>query len=382
MTPTWLQRRTTPPTEPAGAPEPERTGAEAAGAAPTGPGALEAEAGGVGAGAAGHAAVEPGAVGPEVAGVGAVEPEAAEARAAGVVPTAPETAVPGAPEAESAASGAGAPEPERAGVEAAGAALTDPETAKPGVAGAGAVGPEVAGARAASATPTEPGAAVPGAPEAEAAEPEAAEAEAPEPGVAEPEPEAAGPGAPEGEDPAPRLPGGRLWKAALVGTAVVLVLGGCGFLYGAHELRSQAPARNQALTDTAATTRVAGDVGNALARIFSYTPDGTAAAERSARTVLDGRAARQYETLLARVRDDLADQRVTLSTRAVRTGVIELDGDRARLLVFLDQTSQRAPGKGKDKGADKAEHTTAAAQLTVTARLDDDRWRIVDIKAR
>ncbi len=32
---------------------------------------------------------------------------------------------------------------------------------------------------------------------------------------------------------------------------------------------------------------------------------------------------------------------VTLSTRAVRTGVIELDGDRARLLVFLDQTSTR-----------------------------------------
>ena len=165
---------------------------------------------------------------------------------------------------------------------------------------------------------------------------------------------------------------GRLRRAALAATAAVLVLGGCGFFYAAHQLRSQAPARNHALTDTEATTRVAGDVGDALARIFSYTPDGTAAAERSASTVLDGRAARQYETLFARVRDDLAEQRVTLSTRAVRTGVIELDGDRARLLVFLDQTSHRDKGKA----------TTAAAQLTVTARLDDGRWRIVDIKAR
>ena len=52
--------------------------------------------------------------------------------------------------------------------------------------------------------------------------------------------------------------------------------------------------------------------------------------------------------------------------------VIELDGERARLLVFLDQTSRR----GKD------EATTAAAQLTVTARLEKDRWRIVDLKAR
>lgn len=182
--------------------------------------------------------------------------------------------------------------------------------------------------------------------------------------------------------PHPRPPNGRLRKAALAGTAAALVLGGCGFFYAAHQLRSEAPARNQALTDTEATTRVAGDVGSALARVFSYTPDGTAAAERSASTVLDGRAARQYETLFARVRDDLTDQRVTLSTRAVRTGVIELDGGRARLLVFLDQTSHKGKGKGKDKDKGDAEATTAAAQLTVTARLDGDQWRIVDIKAR
>lgn len=198
--------------------------------------------------------------------------------------------------------------------------------------------------------------------------------------------------APDGDDgdaPGEKdVPHGRLRMAVLAATAAVLVLGGCGFFYAAHQLRSQAPARNHALTDTEATTRVAGDVGDALARIFSYTPDGTAAAERSASTVLDGRAARQYETLFARVRDDLTEQRVTLSTRAVRTGVIELEGDRARLLVFLDQTSHRGDGKGEDKDKGKGkdegdvEATTAAAQLTVTARLDDDRWRIVDIKAR
>ncbi|MFB7651649.1 MULTISPECIES: hypothetical protein [unclassified Streptomyces] len=187
-----------------------------------------------------------------------------------------------------------------------------------------------------------------------------------------------------GDAPAGRSPSRRLRRAVLAGTAALLVLGGCGFFYAAHQVRSAEPARNQALTDSEATSRVAGDVGNALARVFSYTPDGTAAAERSARTVLDGRAARQYETLFARVRDDLTEQRVTLSTRAVRIGVIELDGDEARLLVFLDQTSHR--GNDKDKAKDKAKGenatTTAAAQLTVTARLQDDRWRIVDLKAR
>ncbi|MFH8450789.1 hypothetical protein ACH4CD_16270 [Streptomyces fungicidicus] len=166
--------------------------------------------------------------------------------------------------------------------------------------------------------------------------------------------------------------GGRLRGVLLGGVAALLVVGGCGFLYGAHQLESDGAARNRALTDTKATDRVAGEVGNALARVFSYTPDGTAAAERSARTVLGGRAARQYQDLFGQVRDDLTEQRVTLSTRAVRTGVVELDGDRARLLVFLDQTSRR--------GDDAA--TTAAAQLTVTARLENDRWLIVDLKAR
>jgi Mce-associated membrane protein len=248
-----------------------------------------------------------------------------------------------------------------------------PNPAEPDSAEPGTTEPTPAGSGTAEPTPAEPDSAEP-----EPAEPDSAEPTPVESGTAEPTPAESGASDPEAA--APRPPNGRLRKAALAGTAAVLVLGGCGFFYAAHQLRSEAPARNQALTDTEATTRVAGDVGNALARVFSYTPDGTAAAERSASTVLDGRAARQYETLFAQVRDDLADQRVTLSTRAVRTGVIELDGGRARLLVFLDQTSHKGKGTGEGKG--KSDAATAAAQLTVTARLDGDQWRIVDIKAR
>ncbi|MGP2437266.1 hypothetical protein [Streptomyces sp. JW3] len=164
-----------------------------------------------------------------------------------------------------------------------------------------------------------------------------------------------------------------LWRRLVPSvTAAALVLAGGGFFYGAHQLRSTPSAGNHALTDAGATTRVAGDVGNALARVFSYTPDGLAATERSARSVLAGRAARQYTELIDRVRADLKKRRVTLSTQAVRTGVIELDGDSARLLVFLDQISDR----GKDGSS------AAAAQLTVTARWERDQWWIVDIRTR
>ncbi|MFF4753791.1 hypothetical protein ACWD5R_23490 [Streptomyces sp. NPDC002514] len=206
-------------------------------------------------------------------------------------------------------------------------------------------------------------------PEDEAAEvPEPAEAaEVPESST---DPESATD--PESEAPARGRLGDRLRRITVAVVAAVLVLTGGGFFYGAHQLRSTASAQNRALTDTEATTRVAGDVGNALGRVFSYTPDGLAAAERSARSVLDGRAARQYTELLDRIGAEVTKQRVTLSTQAVRVGVIELDGDSARLLVFLDQVSRR----------DKAAPTSAAAQLTVTAQRERDQWRIVDIKTR
>ncbi|WSJ33601.1 hypothetical protein OG479_32235 [Streptomyces subrutilus] len=166
--------------------------------------------------------------------------------------------------------------------------------------------------------------------------------------------------------------GGRWRTAAFAAAVAVLLLAGSALFFGAHQLRSTPSAQNRALTDTAATDRVSGEVGDGLARIFSYTPTGADATERSARTVLGGRAARQYADLFAQLRANLEKQKITLNTQAVRTGVIELDGDTARLLVLLDQTSRR----------DEGSTTSAAAQLTVTARFHDNRWQIVDIKAR
>ncbi|WP_018564487.1 hypothetical protein [Streptomyces sp. PsTaAH-124] len=172
--------------------------------------------------------------------------------------------------------------------------------------------------------------------------------------------------------PARRSRRALLRRSALAALALVLVLAGGAFFYGAHHLRSAPSARNTALTDNEATTRVAGDIGNDLARVFSYSPDGLDATERSARSVLTGKAARQYTELVGRIRADVAKQRVTLSTQAVRVAVVELHGGSATLLVFLDQVSRRDKGKA----------TAAAAQLVVTAQKEGDQWRIVDMQTR
>jgi Mce-associated membrane protein len=161
-------------------------------------------------------------------------------------------------------------------------------------------------------------------------------------------------------------------RAVAVALIAVLLLVGGGLGYAAQQLKDPGAARNHALTDTEATGRLTGDVSDALSRIFAYTPDDTQTTAQAARDLLEGAAAQQYQKLFTQIRQQVADQRLTLSTRVVRAGVVSLTGDRARLLVFLDQTAQRAG----------ATATTAAAQLSVTAHLVGGHWRISELKAR
>lgn len=171
-----------------------------------------------------------------------------------------------------------------------------------------------------------------------------------------------------GQDPVGRRPAH--WAYQLV-IALALATAGAGLLV-LDEHRGAASGGNRALLDTDATTKVAGDVSNALTRIFSYTPDDTATAERAAAQTLAGEAAADYRRLFAKVRSQAPEQRLALTTRVVRAGVSSLTGDTARLLVFLDQTATR---DGRPNG------TPAAAQLSVTARLTGGRWRITVLRS-
>ncbi|UNT00115.1 hypothetical protein MMF93_29405 [Streptomyces tubbatahanensis] len=168
------------------------------------------------------------------------------------------------------------------------------------------------------------------------------------------------------------LLGSRRARWYVVSVLVLALAAGTGFLVRAAQLTSSDAARNAALTDRAATSRASGEVSDALSRIFSYTPEGLARTEQAADDLLAGKAARQYDTLFAQVTKRAREQKLTLATRVVDAGVTRLRGDRAELLVFLDQTTSR----------EGHEPTHAAAQLSVTAHRDHGDWRIVAMKAR
>jgi Mce-associated membrane protein len=165
----------------------------------------------------------------------------------------------------------------------------------------------------------------------------------------------------------------RRWFRRSLLVALVFALAGAGLQVLSARARHDPALGNRALVDTEATSVVIGDVSNGLSKIFSYAPDSTATTEQDAAEVLGGTAAGQYRTLFAQVKQHAAAERLTVTTRVVRAGVVRLTRDTAQLLVFLDQVIIRK---------DRPEGMSATAQLSVTARLDGGHWRIVDMRAR
>ncbi|MEV7912353.1 hypothetical protein [Streptomyces griseus] len=139
----------------------------------------------------------------------------------------------------------------------------------------------------------------------------------------------------------------------------------------ASGLRDEPARQNTALTDIGRTSEVKGRISEAVGAVFSYDYASPARSDRAANTYLTGRAVQQHKDMLADVREQAPKQKLVLTTTVTESGVEFLDGDRARLLVFADQSNTRT---GKDE-----ETTYAAAMFAVDAVRRGDGWLIAAI---
>ncbi|MFF7362065.1 hypothetical protein [Streptomyces sp. NPDC008125] len=235
----------------------------------------------------------------------------------------------------------------------------------------------VAADRAAAPSPASPEAGEGGATdvaEADAGDPRAGDpADAPEPSVpADEDGDERPPAGTETEAPENRTRRLRISLPALLCVLTVLLGVFAAWAFAsAATLRDDPSRRNTALTDIARTSEVKGQITEAVGAVFSYDYASPEKSDRAAKTYLTGKAVQQHQDMLAQVREQAPKQKLVLTTTVTESAVERLDGDRARLLVFADQSNTRT-------GA-KEETTYAAAMFAVDAVRKDGRWQIAAI---
>ncbi|MFJ8749394.1 hypothetical protein ACIREO_08675 [Streptomyces sp. NPDC102441] len=172
--------------------------------------------------------------------------------------------------------------------------------------------------------------------------------------------------------PRRRLPRPRVRLPAVL-CAVTLLLGAFAAwsFTSAGTLRDDPSRQNAALTDISRTSEVKGQITEAVGAVFSYNYASPAKSDLAAQKHLTGKAVQQHKDMLAEVRAQAPKQKLFLTTTVTQSGVELLDGDRARLLIFADQSNTRT---GKEE-----ETTYAAAMFAVDAVRRGDTWRIAAI---
>ncbi|CAM5338820.1 hypothetical protein SVIOM342S_02330 [Streptomyces violaceorubidus] len=187
------------------------------------------------------------------------------------------------------------------------------------------------------------------------------------------------------EETAPARPRRRPPVLVLLCALTVLLGGFAGWAHAEAEgLRSEPARSNTALTDLARTSEIKGQVGKAVDRLFSYDHADPGALDEAAKDLLTGKAVAQHRGLLADVRARADEQKAVITTTVTESAVERIDGDRARVLVYADQSSVATTGKKaatdpKDKaGAEAAqdEGVYAAAMLAVDVVHRDGRWLV------
>lgn len=188
-----------------------------------------------------------------------------------------------------------------------------------------------------------------------------------------------------GSDPAPmsevgtsrsgsrpvRLGGPAALTAVLLIAAVLF--GGLAFFFRQAMPATGEGADNEALVDTAATSEVNGQAKEAVSKVFSYDFANTAKTEDAAKNLLVGPASKQYEQLFSTVKEQAPQQKLLVTTSVKESGVKRLQGDRAEVLLFVNQNATRTETK---------ENSVGQAQVSLGMVKQGDQWKINSITQR
>jgi Mce-associated membrane protein len=136
-------------------------------------------------------------------------------------------------------------------------------------------------------------------------------------------------------------------------------------------LRDAAATGNRALLDVGTTAQLSGQVRDGVERVFSYDFARLDDNERAAAAVITGPFADDYRHQYARVRELAPAQQAVVVATVPALAVSVLDGDRAVVVVFVDQQANRAG---------QAAPLVAAGRLRVGAQRVNGSWKLADVE--
>jgi Mce-associated membrane protein len=152
---------------------------------------------------------------------------------------------------------------------------------------------------------------------------------------------------------------------------VGLLLAGAAVFFKVKDNEISSATSNTALLDVAKTAQVKDQVSKAAETLFSYDFNNIAKTENAAKDLLVGDQVRaKYDSLMGEVKRLAPAQKMVVTSRVTRSGVIMLNGDLAKVMVFIDQTSTRTDTKQTAAGS---------AQLHLNAELQGNTWKITDM---
>ncbi|GHE96744.1 hypothetical protein GCM10017786_31740 [Amycolatopsis deserti] len=153
---------------------------------------------------------------------------------------------------------------------------------------------------------------------------------------------------------------------ALFGLA--LVLAGFAVWFKIEGNRVDAMTSNTALLDTARTAEVSKAASGAVESLFSYDFNNIAKTQDAAKDLLlNDEVKATYNRIFGEVERLAPQQKIVVTVKATRSAVIMLDGDRAKVMVFVDQTSTRT---------DQNQTASGSAQLWVNMQYVDGKWKV------
>lgn len=152
---------------------------------------------------------------------------------------------------------------------------------------------------------------------------------------------------------------------------VGLLLAGAAVLFHIQDSKISSATGNTALLDVARTAQVKDQVSKAAEALFSYDFNDIAKTENAAKDLLVTDGVRdKYTKLMGEVKRLAPQQKMVVTCTVTRSAVIMLNGDLAKVMVFIDQSSTRTDTKAT---------TAGSAQLHLNAQLQGDKWKITDM---